>query len=232
LSKKISVLFFAATVALSFSVVAQNKKTLVGKKTAVPFKKQEEPKRKDNLNYTDARNLKQGLWFYEYEARMGEPRYYEYGNYQDDKKTGIWTRLDAEQRLMATETYTRGELNGVAQYYEEGRLVCVGNYRGIYSPNKYDSIWVTKAATYEDTLVAIPTEIGHTKHGKWRYYDAVTGHLTREEEYQVDNLIDQKDFQYFSPSDSLRIKKRNDNLPHNKKGYAKPPAGKSRSLIY
>ncbi len=224
--RKIIFLFFAATLAGCFVAFAQKNKT------AAPDKKQEEPKRKDNLNKTDAQQRKQGLWFYEYPARMGEPHYYEYGTYLDDQKTGVWTKLDGEQQLMATETYSRGVLNGTAQYYEDGRLTCIGNYRGLYSPNKYDSVWITKADTYIDTLVAVPTELGYTKHGVWRYYDAATGQLTREEEYQVDYLIHEKEFQHISKSDSARIKRRNDNLPHNKKTYAKPPAGKSRSLIY
>lgn len=229
--KKISFLLFAAIFSGCFAAEAQNKKA-AEKKAPVTAKKQEEQKRKDNLNRTDAQNRKQGLWFYEYEARMGEPHYYEYGSYQDDQKTGVWTKLDAEQRLMSTETYSRGVLNGISQYYEEGRLICVGTYRGIYSPNKYESIWITKAETDVDTLVTIPTERGYTKHGKWRYYDAVTGQLTREEEYQVDYLISQQEFHHFSQTDSIRIKRRNDNLPHNKKVYAKPPTGKAKSLIY
>ncbi len=132
-------------------------------------------------------------------------------------KNGVWTKLDVEQQLMATETYSRGVLNGVAQYYENGRLICIGNYCGSFSPNKYDSIWVTKADTYEDTLVAVPTELGYTKYGQWRSYDATTGQLTREEEYQVDNLIYEKAVSSYHETDSIRIKQRNDNLPHNKK---------------
>ena len=230
--RKISLLLLAVALT-TFNVpsFAQSRKP-VSKKSAVTPKKQDESQRKDNLNRTDDQNRKQGLWFYEYEARMGEPHYYEYGSYLDDRKTGVWTKLDGEQQLMATETYARGELNGVAQYYENGRLTCIGHYRGIYSPNKYDSIWVTQAATYEDTLVAVATELGYTKHGIWRYYDAVTGQMTREEEYQVDDLISSKDFHPLSATDSVKVRSRNENLPHNKKGYARPPAGKSRSLIY
>lgn len=188
--------------------------------------------KKDNLNRIDTRNRKQGLWFYDHEARMGESRYYEYGSYQDDKKMGVWTKLDADQRLLSTETFSRGQLNGVSQYYEGGRLVCVGNYRGLYAAGKYDSIWVTDPVTLEDNLVAVPTELGYTKHGVWRYYDPNTGQLTREEEYQVDNLIRQQEFSHYTHADSLVIKKRMDNLPHNKKVYARPPAGKGKSLTY
>lgn len=229
---KIRFLMLVPAILVCNVLYAQNKKAPARKTPAAGRQEAAPQKKKDNLNKKDATNRKQGLWFYEYEARMGEPHYYEYGSYQDDRKTGVWTKLDNEQRLMATETYSRGVLNGIAHYYEEGRLICVGTYRGIYSPNKYDSVWITNVNTYEDTLVAVPTEIGHTKHGLWRYYDAKTGQLTREEEYQVDYLISSKEFHHYSREDSLRIRKRNDNLPHNRKVYAKPPAGKSRSLIY
>ncbi len=222
--KKItSFLLFITTLLSCYVVFAQQKKT----NRSLP----KEENKKDNLNKTDAKNRKQGLWFYKHDARMGEPMYYEYGNFQDDKKTGVWTKLDGEQRLMATENYYKGVLNGTSQYYENGRLTCVGNYRGIYTENKYDSVWVTDPVTYIDTLVAVPADIGYTKHGVWRYYDARTGQLTREEEYQVDNLIRKEEYNHYSKTDSTAIKRRNANLPHNKKSFAKPPSGKG-SLIY
>lgn len=210
----------------SWSLFAQQS----SKKNARPPAKKEE--KKDNLNKTDASNRKQGLWFYRHEARMGEPLYYEYGNYRDDRKTGVWTKLDSEQQLQAIEHYYLGVLNGTAHYYEKGRLVCIGNYRGVYSANKHDSIWVTNPTTYEDTLVALPPETGSSRHGIWRYYDPETGQMTMEEEYQVDDLIYRKEFHHISKEDSIRIKRRNDNLPHNRKHYAKPPAGKGKSITY
>lgn len=183
----------------------------------------------DNLNKTDARNRKQGLWFYKHEARMGEPLTYEYGSYYNDRKTGTWTRLDAQQELLATENYTNGVLNGSAQYYENGRLVCIGTYRGLNPDMPYDSIWVTNPETYIDSLVVLPSEIGYTKHGLWRYYDTRTGHLTKEEEYQVDNLIRHREFTYISGSDSTRIQQRNASLPHNKKKAESNRTNSSRS---
>lgn len=200
-----------------------------GQKKNKPVARKDET-RKDNLNRTDALNRKQGLWFFRHEAGMGEPLYYEYGNYANDRKTGLWTRLDAEQQLAATENYYLGVLNGTAHYYEDGRLTCIGNYRGMYANSKYDSIWVTHPETYEDTLVALPAETGSTRHGLWRYYDAKSGQLTREEEYQVDDLIYRREFQHYTHSDSSRIEQRNANLPHNRKERARPPAGKGRSL--
>jgi hypothetical protein len=206
-----------------FVAFAQNRKT-----ANKPVK---EEKKKDNLNKTDDHDQKQGLWFYKHDARLGEPLYYEYGNYSDDKKTGIWTKLDAEQTLMSTENFSNGVLNGTSQYYEKGRLVCIGTYRGLNQTQKFDSIWVTNPATDLDTMVVVPTDMGYTKHGTWRYYDAVTGQMTKEEEYQVDNLIYEKEYHHISKTDSVMMKKREENFPHNKKRAASRPPGKYRSQI-
>jgi antitoxin component YwqK of YwqJK toxin-antitoxin module len=181
----------------------------------------------DNLNKTDALNKKQGLWFYHFKAQMGEPELYEFGSYKDDKKTGVWTKLDKEQMLVATENYTKGVLNGTAQYYESGKLICIGQYRGLNPDYKFDTIVIVNPNSFVDSTVVVPSEIGSTKHGMWRYYDAQSGQMIKEEEYQVDNKIYEKTFQHYTPSDSSHIKKIEANLPHNKN---KKP-GKSKSLI-
>ncbi|MFT4061153.1 MAG: hypothetical protein QM642_02225 [Edaphocola sp.] len=184
----------------------------------------------DGLNKTDPKNRKQGLWFFKHEAHLGEPLFYEFGNYKDNRRNGIWTRLDSEQRLEATENYNHGVLNGTAQYYERGKLVVVGNYRGLDQSKPFDSVMVTNPNTLEDTLVIVPTDVGYTKHGLWRYYDAATGQLTREEEYQVDNLLYRREYTHYTHADSLAIKARIEQLPHNQKKTNKAPRGK-RSLI-
>lgn len=191
------------------------------KKETKPAKKETQKEREDSLNKTDEQNRKQGTWFYKKEARMGEPAYSEFGNYKDDMKSGLWYRVDREGVIMATENYWRNVLNGTAQYYDNGRLICIGTYRGLNPDNKLDSVWITDIDTYEERLVMVPSEKGSMKHGIWRYYDPVTGHMIREEEYQVDDLIYKKDFEVITKSDSLRVEKRNKNLPHNKKNKTK-----------
>lgn len=223
MKSKVIIISLATVLIGSPFVFSQNKK----EKKALAQTVSEQPK--DNLNKVDSKNQKQGLWFFMHEARMGEPRHYEYGNYKDDKKTGIWTKLDNEQQLAATENYQNGVLNGTAQYYEEGHLSCIGNYRGLNQNQTYDSIWVTDPTTLIDSMVVLPTEIGHTKHGIWRYYNINTGHLMREEEYQVDYLIYEKDFRYISTEDSIKAQANTQKFL-NKKKHTKLPPGK-RSLI-
>jgi len=200
------------------------------KKSGVKPAARHEEEKKDDLNRTDNLNRKQGLWFYKHEAAMGEPLTYEFGSYLNNKKEGVWTTLDANQQLVSTENFNKGVLNGASQYYDQGRLICIGNYRGLNQEKKIDSIWVTDPDTYNEHLVGIPTEQGYTRHGSWRYYDAITGQLTREEEYQVDDLIYRKEYHFISRTDSLKRVERSQRFLSQKK-YAQPPAGKGRSLI-
>jgi len=224
--KVIQYIVCTATLSGCFVAFGQNKKTVNKAETSV-----RDEGKKDNLNKIDNQNRKQGLWFYKHEARMGEPLTYEYGQYINDKKEGVWTTLDAEQRLLSTENYNKGVLNGTSQYYEKGRLVCIGNYRGLDQSKEYETITVTDPDTYNDTLVTVRTDIGYTKHGIWRYYNAVTGQMTREEEYQVDNLIFSKEYHFVSTADSLQAIERNKRFLSDKKNYYKPPSGKNKSLI-
>lgn len=213
-----------ATLLSCFVAFAQAKKEK-------PVKK-EKQKEEDSLNKTDGKNRKQGTWFYKFEALRGEPAYAEFGNYKDDLRVGLWYKLDSEQRLMSIENYSRGVLNGTAQYYENGKLICIGTYRGLNPDVKFDSIWVTDPVTEYQELVAVPSEKGTMKHGLWRYYDPETGQMVKEEEYQVDDLIGKREFHFVSKSDSIRVERRNANLPHTKKRTYKPPAGKVKSYTY
>lgn len=215
----IKYIFLIATLSGCFVAFAQTKKTR-------PVKKETE----DNLNKTDDKRQKQGTWFYRREALRGEPAYSEFGNYKDDRKAGHWIKLDSENRLISIENYARGVLNGESQYYENGKLICIGHYRGLNPDTKVDSVWITDPISYEEVLVAIPTERGTMKHGLWRYYDANTGQLTREEEYQVDDLIFKKDFRFTVTTDSTQIKKRLEQMPHNRK--SKGSERKVKSNIY
>lgn len=178
----------------------------------------------DRLNRTDAQNRKQGTWFIKKEALRGEPAYMIFGNYVDDKKQGLWYKLDAHGELISIQNYTAGSLNGTSRYYEQGRLVCIGNFRSLNTAQKMDSIWVTDPVTNYQKLVVVPTEQGTVRHGLWRYYDSGTGQLIKEERYQVDELISSKSFRPQMPSDSAYAPVRPAHLPidkYNKR--ARPP---------
>lgn len=221
----IFIFFFWATLLSCFITLAQTQKdnNVEGKKEKV---------KTDSLNKRDKEKRKQGTWFYRHEARMGEPAYAEFGNYKDDKKNGTWYKVDKDGVIIAIENYSRNVLNGTAHYYQNGRLVCTGNYRGLNPDNKYDSVLVVDINTYEEKMVAVLSERGSVRHGIWRYYDPESGHMTREEEYQIDDLIDKKDFFFTSKSDSILLKQNHENRPHNKKKIEKTRTGKVKSYTY
>jgi len=185
-----------------------------------------------SLNKKDAQNRKQGMWYFAVEPLRGEPGYKEFGNYRNDLRTGLWYKLDGEDQLMAIENYKKGVLNGEVQYYTKGRLSCIGHYRGLNPDNKLDSVWVTDPVTYADTLVIIPSERGSLRHGSWRYYDPMSGKLIREEEYQIDNLIAERDYEFVSRSDSAIIEQRKASLPHMTNPTGKNPKRRTPKYTY
>jgi len=192
----------------SFFCFAQNGKT---------NKKEKEPEKKeDSLNKKDKKGRKQGTWFIQKDALRGESAYTAFGDYLDDEKEGLWYRLNSEGQLISIERFHSGLLDGTAQYFEQGNLVCIGNYKSLNPNQKLDSFWVTDPVTMYDTLVIVPTWKGSVRNGVWRYYDPESGQLTSEETYQYDDLIDKRDFHYTSKRDSLRVLNQIQNLPHNK----------------
>lgn len=186
----------------------------------------------DSLNKKDSRNRKQGTWFSKVAPLRGEPGYMYFGNYLDNERQGAWYKLDVEGRLVSIEHFKKGILDGQSQFYEKGKLICIGQYRGFDGRRNLDSVWVTDPITLLDTLVAVSNYQGALKHGMWRYYDPVTGQLVKEEEYQVDDLIHERTFQHTSTTDSVRMEQRKEQLPHNKKSYYKPPTGKGKAQSY
>ncbi len=182
------------------------------------------------LNNTDRQNKKQGTWYIKTEALRGEPETITFGNYVDNKKEGLWYMLDSEKRLVALEQYRNNVLDGTSQYFNNGKLVCVGNWRGLNPKNKYDSIWVTDPITLEDTMIVALSEQGTLKHGFWRYYDENSGQLIREEEYQVGRVIYRQTFKVQSVTDSMYIEAMKKRQAINKKHHPKNAANKNRKI--
>ncbi|XZF15868.1 hypothetical protein ACTHGU_07005 [Chitinophagaceae bacterium MMS25-I14] len=182
----------------------------------------------ETINQKDSRGERDGLWYATYPERMGEPAYTEFGSYDHGRKYGLWYKMDREGELMAIENFKNNTLNGESKYFEQGRLVCIGHYRGLNPAQKYDTIMVVNPETGAEKLVSISTERGYVRHGLWQYYDPITGRLRREEEYQVDELIYHKDF-IISKEDSAYYQKKALAMPHNTGKTYTPPAGKRHS---
>lgn len=216
-------LFLAGLLIPVLPLLAQKQSTVKTKKEAAAD---------DNLNKRDAKQRKQGMWFYDIPVHFGDPGYYEFGAYKDDLKTGLWYKMTRDQQLIAIENFKLDVPDGPAQYFENGRLVSVGTYRGIYTPYDLDTFMVTHPITLEDTMVVVPAERGYTKHGTWRYYDPASGHLILEREYQVDYLLKEKKFEL--PKRTEEDKAIPARLPHEggkDKGWNTGKGKNKKSLI-
>lgn len=183
------------------------------------------------LNQLDKKGRREGMWLAQYPERMGEDAYSEFGNYIGGRKNGTWYRMDPSGELLAIERFKNDVLDGEVKYFEQGRLVCIGHYRGLNPGRAYDTILVLNPVTGFERLTPIPTERGTIRHGMWRFYDPETGRLIREDDYQADELMSRQEFP-LSNKDSLYYEQRNKRLPHNRKKYYTPPAGKGYKTDY
>src|SRR5690606_26255968 len=116
------------------------------------------------------------------------------GIYYHGRKMGLWYKMDDAGELLAVEGYKNDAKDGEVKYFDRGRLMAVGHYRGLNPDHPTDTIMVEHPITGVQELRSVSTDKGSLRHGLWRYYDPETGRLTREEEYQVDELIYTREF--------------------------------------
>lgn len=208
LYKPVFILFFSL---LALNVSAQSKK--------------DDKEAKSNINNFDSKGKRQGMWMFSREASMGESAYSEFGNYLHGLKTGLWYKVDELGDLIAVERYKNNVLDGEVKYYTNGRLIIKGNYKALNPNVEVDTFIVTDPVTELQKIVTVSTTRGTVKNGMWYYYDAESGRIIKEEEYQIDNLIYKKVFPY-SKSDSSHYNQRV--LPHTKgkEKYFRPPVEK------
>jgi len=187
------------------------------------------PPDQSKLNQTDTKGKRHGTWLTQKDARMGEPGISEFGNYDHGSKAGAWYKIDNMGDLVAIETFRNNVLDGEVKYYDQGKLYCVGHYRGLNPRQKYDTVVVMHPVTQEEEYKVIPTDHGSLRHGNWKYYDPSNGHLIKEEEYQVDELVYKKDYEVSAAADSVYQKKHEAMLPHISGKTVKLPPGKKIS---
>jgi hypothetical protein len=166
-------------------------------------------------NTRDAHDKPHGFWYQQHEARMSDPPYTDFGSYIHGRKTGTWYTLDPEGNIAAIEAFRYNTLHGPCKYFENGRLLMTGNYRGLNPDQPYDTIMVVDPITGAENEVVVATDRGSLKHGYWRYYDTETGRLLRQEDYQVDELRSLKTFGV-AAEDSAFYLKRIAQMPHNR----------------
>lgn len=177
------------------------------------------------VNQRDANGRKQGLWYFSTPARMGESGTVTFGNFIDGKRNGVWYKLEKfTENPISIETYKDGMLHGEAQYFEEGKLYCIGNYRAYNPQQSFDTFVIVDPVSQLERYKAVENESGAMRQGYWRYYDIETGHLIREEEYTAGELLYQKKFTI--TADTTSSPQNLPRYPHDKSGRYIPPVGK------
>lgn len=183
---------------------------------------------KTEINKRDEMGKQHGLWSTFSEAAKSEPATSTFGYYNHGEKHGTWYTSDQTGNLKSIENFKQNVRDGEVKYFENGQLTCVGHYRGLNPKVELDTVHITDPITGIESWVNVPTERGSVRHGRWRFYDELSGRLLKEEHYQIDELIYKQDFS-ISAADSLHYQKRNAMLPH--KANTLPPASKFKSKI-
>lgn len=185
----------------------------------------------EKINQLSNSGKRQGPWLLTIKSRMGEPARKEFGNYEEGQKSGLWYRIDNNGDLLAIENFKNNVLDGEVKYYDQGRLFCVGHYRGLNPRQDFDTIVVVNPESMEEKYHVLSTEKGSLRHGSWKYFNVKNGNLIREEIYQIDNLVYKKAYGNPGSEDSLFKKQYEKRLPHFRKKTYSPPPGKNTSLI-
>ena len=181
------------------------------------------------VNQVDSRGQKHGMWWISVAPRMGEPGTTEFGNYDHGIKYGLWYKLDSEGDLVAVESFRNSVLDGEVKYYDQGRLYCSGNYLGLNPKYKFDTIMVMDPITHNESYKVIPTINGSVRHGTFQYFNPRNGHLIKEEEYQVDELVYRKGYEISANVDSIYLRQHEQRMPHKTGAKYAPPSGKKIS---
>lgn len=170
----------------------------------------------DTINRVDAQNHRQGRWVSYHPERYGDEAFYEIGYFLNNDKIGAWRAFTKDGVLMKEENYKNGRKHGEAKYYEQGHLICVGNYLALNARYKYDTIMVEDPDTELWKPVIIESRFGSVKHGFWTFYKPPSLEIEKIVEYQADEIIYENE--YLTKDDSVYLEKRIQHYPHNANG--------------
>jgi hypothetical protein len=171
---------FLIGVLISFNAYSQCKTYIIGVKG-------------DTLNCTDMKDLRQGKWVIRLETVRGEPGYEEEGEYADGKKEGIWRQYSLEGDLIAVENYRWGNRDGLNLYYtKNGELVREESWRAVNPLNPYDTVevpdWEKDPLGLIKKTVVVKLTGSTVKHGTWKYYQATTGYIEKQENWVLGQI--------------------------------------------
>ena len=144
----------------------------------------------DTLNAVDKRDHKQGRWVNHVDELRGEPGFEEEGIYVDDRKEGTWRIYSLQGDLIGVEFYKWGFKDGVCQYFGiNGTLLREEGWKALNPDKLYDTIAVEDPDHPDHyTTVIIKNEGVAIKNGTWKFYDPLSGMVSKTENYTLGKL--------------------------------------------
>jgi antitoxin component YwqK of YwqJK toxin-antitoxin module len=144
----------------------------------------------DTLNGVDKNNLKQGRWVNHFDDLRGEPGYEEEGEYKNGRKEGVWRQYSLQGDLTGVENYKWGNKDSINQYFSpSGSLIREEGWKALNPDKQYDTLDIEDVDHLDHyKTVIVKNEGVAVKHGTWKYYDPVTGMITKTVTYSVGRL--------------------------------------------
>lgn len=216
-TKGITVLSFSLFFIYSFNSFGQKKKLTTNqiiKEQPIKIISYEVLENGDTINKVDQNAMKHGKWLLYSKNEYNEQPLFEFGVYDYSKRVGKWMVYDKQGSILAEENYKQGLKDGEAKYFENGNLYCVGNYLALRSKYEYDTIMVENPITNLTRPVVVKASIGSVRHGMWTFYNLQTKKVDRVVEYQVDEIIYDKDYTENQALDSAATAEKLKTMPH------------------
>lgn len=184
----------------------------------------------DTLNRIDAKGHKQGKWIIRQDKLRGESGFEDEGVFKDDRKEGTWRRYTIIGDLIALENFRWGNKNGPSQYFNGfGELLREENWKAINPDKIYDTIDVEDVDNPDHyTKVIVKNEGAGIRHGLWKYYDPLSGLITRTENYILGSLEGKKKDPLTA---SNTTEKKSSPKPKEVMEYEKKNAGKKKIRV-
>jgi antitoxin component YwqK of YwqJK toxin-antitoxin module len=183
----------------------------------------------DTINCVDKKNLKQGKWVNHVDEVRGEPGFEEEGEYKDNRKEGMWRVFSLQGDLTGIENYKWDNKDGLNQYFSStGALIREEAWKAMNPDKQYDTLEIEDIDHLEHYKTVIVKNEGIAiKHGTWKYYDPVSGMITKQETYSVGKLETPKTNQSVAVNDSTKGSVK----PKEVLDYEKKNAGKKKIKV-
>ena len=144
----------------------------------------------DTLDCVDKQDRRQGRWVNHVDALRGEAGFDEQGVYVDGRKEGLWKIFSLQGDLIGVETYKWGLKDGVCQYFGmNGSLLREESWKALNPDKLYDTVVVEDLDHLDKyNTVVVKNEGAAIRNGTWKFYDPMTGMVSRTENYTLGKL--------------------------------------------